>query len=220
VTSIRLTFRQKFLAGLVISIPAIISAFLLVWVFRTIDGVTSPVYDKFLGRHIEGLGFISAVVFIFLVGIISTNVLGKKIIRFIELSLLNIPIFKSVYSPIKSIMDAFSNSSSFKKFVVVEYPRAGVYAFGFLTKESTLRASADGISIPLVAVYIPTNNLYLGEVVLFSQKDIFYTDIPVDEGIKIVLSGGIATPSLIKESPFREAASAKGSSARVAGGER
>ncbi|MDA8168754.1 MAG: DUF502 domain-containing protein [Nitrospiraceae bacterium] len=198
-TSIRLTFKRKFLAGLVVSIPALVTVFLLAWIFRTIDGFLSPVYDGLFKRHMPGLGFISAIVLIFILGLISTNVFGQKVIRSIEKSLLNIPVFKSFYAPIKSIMDAFSNSSSFKKFVIVQYPRPGVYAFGFLTRENTIKTFNNGDTESLMAVYIPTNNLYLGEVALFSREDIFFTNIPVEDGIKIVLSGGIATPQQILE---------------------
>ena len=197
--SIRATFRRKLIAGIMVSVPVLVSVLVVLWVFKTVDSFLSPVYDGIFGRHIYGLGFVSAVMIVFLLGMVSTNVVGKKAIQAIEKSLLGVPVLKSVYSPIKSVMDAFSNSSSFKKFVIVEYPRAGAYSFGFLTKEHTVKRREDGSVQNLSAVYIPTNNLYLGEVVLFDEKEIFYTDIPVEEGVKIVLSGGIAMPMLMKE---------------------
>ncbi len=197
--SVRATFKRKFIAGLIVSIPALVSVLVIAWVFRTIDNFLSPVYEGVFHEHIYGLGFLSAICIIFMLGMVSTNVIGKKVIRAIERSLMNIPVLRSVYSPIKSVMDAFSNSSSFKKFVIVEYPRQGAYAFGFLTKESAVKIHDDGTRQELVAVYIPTNNLYLGEVALFKQEEIFYTGIPVEDGVKIVLSGGIATPHTMKE---------------------
>ena len=114
--------------------------------------------------------------------------------------MLRIPVFKGIYTAIKQHVDAFSPESqtaSFKRFVIVEYPRAGVYSFGFLTKEHAIKAEKDGREFPLRAVYIPTNHLYFGEIALFGEKDVYYTDIPIDEGIKIILSGGIAAPNLI-----------------------
>ncbi|MDA8172605.1 MAG: DUF502 domain-containing protein [Nitrospiraceae bacterium] len=196
---IRATFRRKFIAGIMVSVPVLVSVLVVVWVFKTVDSFLSPVYDGVFGRHIYGLGFVSAVLIVFMLGMVSTNVIGKKAIKAIEKSLMGVPILKSVYSPIKSVMDAFSNSSSFKKVVIVEYPRAGAYAFGFLTKEHTVKRHEDGTVQNLSAVYIPTNNLYLGEIVLFSEKELFYTDIPVEEGVKIVLSGGIAMPQVMRE---------------------
>lgn len=197
--SLRTTFRRKFFAGLFVTVPALVSIVVLIWVFKSIDGILGPAYDRLFGRHVEGMGFVSAIVLIFIAGTVSTNVIGNKVIRAVERYLMNIPVFKSVYSPIKSIMDAFSKSSSFKKFVIVQYPRSGVYAFGFLTREATAKCSSDGRVEHLQAIYIPTNNLYLGEVVLFKPEDVFCTDIHVEDGVKIILSGGIATPDMLKE---------------------
>lgn len=199
VESIHITFKRKFLAGLIVTIPAVITIFVVVGIFRFVDGILGPLFDFFLGKHIAGLGFIAAIVIVFLVGIISTNVFGKKVLNLVERVFLKIPVFKSIYTALKQLVDAFSpeNKSSFKKFVIVEYPRPGAYAFGFLTKECNVQSR--GRETSLKAVYIPTNNLYLGEIVLFEDKSITYTDIPIEDGIKIILSGGIAAPSKITE---------------------
>ncbi len=200
--SISKTLKRKFVTGLFVSIPAIVTILVIGSFFRFVDGLLEPVYYNILGRHIPGLGFISAIIIIFIVGIISTNVFGKKIISLSERIFLNIPVFKGFYTAVKHLVDAFSpdnNTVSFKKFVVIEYPRVGAYAFGFLTKECTVKAGNDGKEACLRAIYVPTNNLYLGEVVLVREGDVFYTDIPIDEGIKIILSGGIAAPNRIGE---------------------
>jgi uncharacterized membrane protein len=200
--SVRATFKRRFLTGLLVLIPVIITFLIIGWFFKFVDGLFGPFYDSILGYHIPGLGFVSAIVLIFIVGVISTNVFGKKVIKSFEKLMLRIPVFKSIYTAIKQIVDAFSpenKASSFKKFVIVEYPRPGVFAFGFLTKECTVRADKDGRESSLRAVYIPTNNFYLGEIALFKNEEVFYTDIPVDEGIKVILSAGIATPNRISE---------------------
>lgn len=197
--SIKLTFKRKFVAGLVVTIPVAISIFIFIQLFKLIDGILGPIYDYIFGRHIAGLGFITALLLVFLVGIISTNVFGKKLLDQVEkLLFLKIPVFKSLYSSLKQLIDAFSpeNTSSFQKFVIVEYPREGSFVFGFQTKECTLREG--DCERKLYAVYIPTNNLYLGEVVLFEPKCVIHTDIPIQQGIKIILSGGIAAPELIR----------------------
>lgn len=198
--SIRATFKRRFIAGLFVSIPAIITVLVIGWFFRFVDGLLEPAYYRLLGYHTPGLGFISAIILVFIVGIISTNVFGKKIIEFLERIFLNIPVFKGFYTAVKHLVDAFSpdnKSVSFKKFVLIEYPRAGIYAFGFLTRECTVKTGKDGKETCLMAVYVPTNNLYLGEIVLAGGDDVLYTDIPIEEGIKIILSGGIAAPDRI-----------------------
>jgi len=197
VEPLKITFKRKFIAGLFVTIPTLITIGVLVFLFKLIDGILGPIYDLFFGRRIAGLGFITAILLIFFFGVISTNVIGKRILAYIEQALLHIPVFKSIYIAIKQLVDAFSpqNRAAFKEFVVVEYPRKGVYAFGFLTKGCQI--VKEGETKRLMAVYIPTNNLYLGEVVLFEESCVTYTNIHIDEGIKIILSGGIAAPTQI-----------------------
>ncbi|HTZ18330.1 MAG TPA: DUF502 domain-containing protein [Dissulfurispiraceae bacterium] len=197
---IRITFKRKFLAGLIITVPVTLTIVVIASLFKFIDGILGQFFDMFLGRHIAGLGFITAVGIIFLVGIVSTNVFGKRVLGLVEKVFLNIPVFKSIYTALKQLVDAFSpeGHGAFKKFVIIEYPRAGCYAFGFLTDECKVR-TVQGESC-LKAVYIPTNNLYLGDIALLSDNSIIYTDISIEEGIRIILSGGIATPELISES--------------------
>lgn len=200
--SIRATFKRRFVAGLLISIPALITFLVIWWLFNFLDSFLEPLYYRILGYHVHGLGFISTILLIFIVGIISTNVFGRKIIESIEHLILKIPVFKGIYSSVKQLVDAFSPESklsSFKKFVVVEYPRPHVYAYGFLTKECVMSTAREAGEINLKAVYIPTNLIYFGEIALFRDEHIIFTDIPIEEGIKIILSGGIATPAKISE---------------------
>lgn len=193
--SIKATFKRKFIAGLFVTIPILITILVIERFFTFIDSLLEPLLFKIIGYHIPGLGFITAIMIVFLIGIISTNVFGKRLLELADRLFLKIPLFRSLYTAIKQVMDAFSPESkgAFKQFVIVEYPRQGIYTFGFLTKECRIEADKE-----LKAVYIPTNHLYLGEIVLFKEEDIIYTNIPIEEGVRIILSGGIATPSEIK----------------------
>ena len=196
------SFKRKFIAGLFVSIPAVITILIIGKFVGFIDSLLEPLYYSILGYHTQGLGFISAIVIVFVIGILSTNVFGKRIIYFFEQIFIKIPVFKGFYTAVKHLVDAFSpdnKSVSFKKFVIIEYPRAGLFAFGFLTKECTVRSAKNGKESCLRAIYVPTNNLYLGEIVLASEADVCYTNIPIEEGIKIILSGGIAAPNIIRE---------------------
>ncbi|PNX50536.1 MAG: hypothetical protein BV458_13010, partial [Thermoplasmata archaeon M9B2D] len=82
--------------------------------------------------------------------------------------------------------------------VIIEYPRKGLFAFGFLTKECVIKNNLDNTECCVRAVYIPTNNLYLGEIVLCREEEVIYTDMTIEEGIRIVMSGGIATPDMLQ----------------------
>jgi uncharacterized membrane protein len=198
---IRKAIKRRFISGLIIVVPVIITISVIVWFFNFIDGLLSPILDSILHQHISGLGFVTAIILVFFIGIISSNVIGKRIIGGLERLLLKLPVFKGIYTALKQLVDAFSPDSkgAFKRFVVVEYPRKGSYAFGFLTKECSIKSEDDGSESCMRAVYIPTNNLYLGEIVLFREDEVIYTDIPIEEGIKIILSGGIAAPQRIVE---------------------
>ncbi len=195
--TIRKSFKRKFVTGLVVTIPILITVLVIERFFTFLDNLLEPVYFRIFNFHIPGIGFLTAIIIIFFIGVISTNIIGKKILQFADGLFQKIPLFKSIYNALRQITDAFSpeSKSSFKRFVIVEYPRKGLYAFGFLTKE--LRVG-DNEEERFYTVYIPTNNLYLGEIVILKEKDVVFTDISIEDGVKIILSGGIATPEKIR----------------------
>jgi uncharacterized membrane protein len=192
------SIKKKMLAGLFVTFPLALSILAVVWLFQILDGILGGELYRLLGRQYPGLGLILSLLVIYAFGTLATTVLGKKILDRIEHFMLRLPVFKSFYSTFKQLGDAFSpeNRSAFKKFVIVQYPREGVHAFGFLTKECSIQDS-NGEKACHYTVYIPTNNLYLGDVRLFNKDQVILTDISIEEGIKILLSAGIAAPSLI-----------------------
>jgi uncharacterized membrane protein len=125
--------------------------------------------------------------------------------------LLHVPVFRTIYAPVKQLVAAFSpdNEAGFKKVVVVEDPRRGM-VMGFLTREFTLDRGRG--PEPLVAVYVPTNHLYLGDVVVCPRELAFYPDLSVEDGVRIFLTGGMALPQdipgLVDSGPGASAAAA------------
>jgi uncharacterized membrane protein len=186
--------RKTFFAGLVVVVPILITAFALYWLFRVLDGFFSPILYQILGMEIPGLGILTEIAVIFLVGVVATNVLGSRILNYLQSSLMRVPVVKNIYPTIRQIVEALnpSSDSSFKKVVLVEYPKSGVYSFGFLTGEISMKGMSN--SSLFYSVYIPTNNLYLGHVVLFKAEEVIVTSLGVEEGLKIILSGGTACP--------------------------
>ncbi len=205
------SIKKKMLAGLFVTFPLALSVLAVVWLFRILDGILGGVLYRLLGRQYPGLGLVLSLFVIYIFGTLATTVLGKKILDRLERFMLRLPVFKSFYSTFKQLGDAFSpeNRSAFKKFVIVEYPREGVHSFGFLTKECSIQGRSGGRDWSTnpaggaenaqchYTVYIPTNNLYLGDVRLFPKDQVILTDISIEEGIKILLSAGIAAPNLI-----------------------
>jgi uncharacterized membrane protein len=189
--------RRNFIAGFFVMVPVFISVAALVWLFSVVDGFTTPLYDRLLGRRIPGLGTATTLVVIVLVGAFARNVIGRRILQRTEGWLLRVPVFRTIYAPVKQLIAAFSpdNASGFKRVVLVEDSRRG-YALGFLTREFTIDRGHGPEE--LLAVYVPTNNLYLGDVVICERSRAVFPDITVEEGIRILLTGGMALPPRLR----------------------
>ncbi|MDH4066872.1 MAG: DUF502 domain-containing protein [Acidobacteriota bacterium] len=189
--------RRTFLTGLIVMVPLIVSLVTLVWIFRAVDAVATPVADRVLGRTVPGLGVLITVAVVLMVGVVATNVFGRRVLQRAESWLLQVPIFKTIYAPVRQLVAAFSpdNDAGFKRVVVVEDPRRGM-VMGFLTREFTLDRGQGAES--LLAVYVPTNHLYLGDVMVFPRDVAFYPDLSVEDGIRIFLTGGMALPDRVR----------------------
>jgi uncharacterized membrane protein len=189
--------RRSFIAGFFVTVPLFISVAAFIWIFGVVDGLTTPFYDRFLGRRVPGLGTLSTALAIVLVGAVATNVIGKRLLQRAEGYLLRVPVFRTIYSPVKQLIVAFSpdNEYGFKRVVLIEDGRRG-FALGFLTREFTLDRGTGPQA--LMAVYVPTNNLYLGDIVLCERDRAMFPDISVEEGIRIFLTGGMALPSRVQ----------------------
>jgi uncharacterized membrane protein len=173
-------------------VPLVISVAALVWIFSVVDGLTAPL----LGRGLPGLGILITLLVILAVGIAATNMIGRRILARGEGWLMRVPVFRTIYAPVKQLVAAFSpdNEYGFKRVVMVEDPRRGM-VIGFLTKEFTVDRGA-GPEL-LVAVYVPTNHLYLGDVAVYPRDRVFYPDVTVQEGVRIFLTGGMSLPDLV-----------------------
>jgi uncharacterized membrane protein len=191
--------RRSFLTGLVVTVPLFITVVTLVWTFRFIDGVARPLSMGVLGREVPGLGVLITAAFILFVGAVATNVIGRRILQRGEKWLLGVPLFKTVYAPVKQLVAAFSpdSESGFKKVVIVDDARRGM-VIGFLTREFTIDRGAGAGAEPMVAVYVPTNHLYLGDVLVYPRGQVLFPDVSVEEGIRIFLTGGMALPGAIR----------------------
>jgi uncharacterized membrane protein len=189
--------RNSFIAGFFVTVPLIVSIVAFVWIFQIVDGFVSPFYVRLLGREIPGLGILTTALGVFLVGVIATNVLGKRVLQRAEGYLLRVPVFRSIYAPVKQLILAFSpdNEYGFKRMVLVEEPGRGL-VLGFLTREFSLDRGQG--AEPMVAVYVPTNHLYLGDILVCPRDRAHFPDLTVEEGIRIFLTGGMALSGLMR----------------------
>ena len=188
--------RRRFITGFFVTVPLVISVAAIVWIFGIIDRLTAPLATRVLGREVPGLGLLVTLLVVLTVGTLATNVIGRRIVTRGEGWLMRVPGFRTIYAPVKQLVVAFSpdNEYGFKRVVLIEDPRRGM-VMGFLTKEFTVdRGSGPE---PLVAVYVPTNHLYLGDVAIYPRSSVFFPDVTVEEGIRIFLTGGMSLPDSV-----------------------
>jgi uncharacterized membrane protein len=185
--------RSRFLAGFFITVPLVISVAAFYWIFGIIDGFLAPLFVRVSGRELPGLGLLVTLLLVVGVGSLATNVIGRRVLSRAEGWLLMIPVFRTIYAPVKQLVVAFSpdNEYGFKRVVMVEDPSRG-WVMGFLTRELTIDRGRG--PEPLMAVYVPTNHLYLGDVWLAPPERVFFPDLTVEDGIRTFLTGGMSLP--------------------------
>ena len=191
--------RRSFIAGFFVTVPLFISVAAILWLFRLVDGLVGPLYIKLLGPNAvpPGLGVATTALAILLVGAIATNVVGKRLLQRTEWLLMHVPLFRSIYAPVKQLVVAFSpdNEYGFKRVVLIEDTSRG-FLLGFLTREFSVDRGQG--PEPMVAVYVPTNHLYLGDIIICPRDRAAYPDITVEQGIRIFLTGGMALSGRIR----------------------
>ncbi len=200
--------RRKLIAGLLVVFPVFITFIVIRFLFTMIGGILSPVVVKTVGFFgfspnskfdefvITAVAFVLTFVALYSIGVIATNFLGKFIIGFFEAILNNVPIIKNVYTSSKKLIEIISlpTRQSFKRVVIVEYPRAGMKAFAFVTG-----GIKTGDGTELTSLFIPTTpNPTSGFLIYLPEEDITETDLNIEEGMKLIVSGGILVPERIE----------------------
>ncbi|XP_062159143.1 protein LIKE COV 1-like [Alnus glutinosa] len=200
---------KKFMTGCVILLPMAIT-FYITWGFiHFVDGFFSPIFNH-LGINIFGLGFVTSITFIFLVGIFMSSWLGASVLTLGEWFIKKMPLVSYIYAASKQISAAISpdqSSNAFKEVAIIRHPRVGEYAFGFITSTVVLQRSQGDEE--LCCVYVPTNHLYLGDIFLINSKDIIRPSLSVREGIEIVISGGMSVPQILTTADARASPAAR-----------
>ena len=192
--------RRYFGTGLLITLPAFFTVYLIYVVFRFIGGILGKVINfylkKSLGFSIPGLGIILGVIVVTLIGFVATNYFGKRLFKALEIWFLKFPFIRRIYPAAKQIVDSFISreSPAFKKVVLVEYPSKGIWSLGFLTSESFDEAIKK-TGEDLVHVFIATTPSPLtGFLILVPKNNIKPLDISIEDGVKLIISGGIVRP--------------------------
>ena len=202
------TLRKYVIAGLLVWLPLAATVIIIKLVIDLLDKIILflPLEyrpESLFGFSIPGFGLILAIGVLLLTGMLATNLLGRQLVSLWEAILSRIPIVRSIYNAVKQIASTVltSKGKSFRKVVMAEYPRKGIWSIGFLTNDD-VAINCEGIEDHMLAVFLPTTpNPTSGFILLFPKQDIIELDMSVEDGFKFIISIGVVVPDgPIKES--------------------
>lgn len=197
--------RKIFLTGLLVSLPLVVTVVVFKFVFDTLDNFLGPLVTRLLVEagapirptyKIPGVGVVTTLAIVFLVGLLTRHWIGRKLWDLGENIVSRIPLIRPVYIGAKQVVETFAANSSqtFSKVVMLEYPRRGIYCLAFITSETRGEAQ-ERTAENLVNVFLPTTpNPTSGFLLLVPREELIIMDMTVEEGIKMIVSGGLVTP--------------------------
>ncbi len=185
-------------SGLIALIPLTITVAVLSWLLTWLDSFAAPVIVGLLGQdtRIPGLGIVLMLVAIYLAGFVASNVVGKRVITWFENQIMRLPVARRVYHTVKKLLDSFTTVGENQAWntVLVEYPRRDAWMIAFIAGEIPIRDDSE----QMVSVFIPnTPNPAAGRVIIVPRRDVIPVDLPVEEALEFVVSGGTAFSNVL-----------------------
>lgn len=203
----RSQLKTYFLTGLLVILPIFVTVYIIVFLINAMDVVLKFIPPKYLPEtyiniYIPGLGLILAVIIILIVGLLTRSIIGGKIVQLGEYIVDRIPIVRIIYTGVKQLLEAFfmQKRDAFKRVALLEYPRRGIYVIGFITGESKGEAQKK-TNKKMMNVFVPTTpNPTSGFYILIPEDELTVLNMSVEDAFKLLISGGIFTPSEDKNS--------------------
>jgi uncharacterized membrane protein len=196
--SLKQHLRGYFLTGLLVLIPGLLTFFLLKWLVGLLDGILGDLPQRYLGRHIPGLGVALILIVIPLVGMVSRNFVARRLGAWGEAILARIPVVRPIYRGAREVVGAVLGATprQFARVVLVEYPLAGSWAIAFVTGEARGRIAAP-LTEPCVTVFLPTTpNPTSGFLLVVPVSHTRAVDLSVEDAMKVVVSAGLVIPGV------------------------
>jgi len=188
--------KRYFLAGILAILPLGLTAWLLFRIFTAIDSSVSPLITRWVGFEIPGLGFAATILFVVLAGLFASNIIGRTIIGRVDQLFAKVPLFSRIYISVKQIGEGLigGQKNLFERVVFFEYPRRGSWVVGFVTSEHEgVLAGRSGKRY--YHVFLPTTpNPTSGFLLVLPAEDLVEAEMSVEEGLKLVVSGGTVAP--------------------------
>jgi uncharacterized membrane protein len=199
----RKAIKNIFLTGFIAIIPVGLTAYIIYLMVKMMDNLLNIIPPRFhpdqiLPFHIPGLGVIFTLILIFIVGLIVKSYIGKKLVDLGEWILGKIPFVSGIYVALKKLSETiFSDTSqSFRRVVLIEYPRRGLYSVAFVTGQSKGEVQAKTEDV-MLNLFVPTTpNPTSGFYIMVSERDVINLTMTVEEAFTLIMSGGIVTPSV------------------------
>ena len=194
--------RTTLIAGLLLIIPVAVTFIILRFIFDFFDGLLEPFLDQFLVDYTPGMGIAALVIVIYLAGLVTTHILGRRLVRLGNNMVDRIPVVRSVYRTARQATDVLSAVSSssggqYSSVVLVDFPGYGLRSIGLVT--SKIKDKDDNT---LLVVYMPTSPFPTsGFLVILPEERVTPTDIAVDDAIKMIVSAGVVAPDKITAYP-------------------
>jgi len=191
--------RTQFLTGVLVVVPIGATLLILFWIFNQIESIPGlqAVIKTIFGHPVPGVGFGITIVLIYLIGVIASNVVGRRLIRYGEFLLAKVPLVRPLYTGIKQILESFSRpgKTGFTQAVLIEFPRKGIWTIGFITNETLTQSGETQLNI-----FVPTSpNPMSGFLQIVSEDEVIRTDIPVDEALKMIIPAGKVSPQEVSD---------------------
>ena len=192
----RARLRRYFLTGLIVVLPLAITLNVLLWALRVLDGLLGQFVVPLIGTRIPLLGLLTLLVVILVSGMLATNMLGRRVVELVDRLMLRIPLARSVYSAVKQLSDSvfLQRRSAFRRAVLIEWPRRGIYTVGFVTGESVGEPQERTPERVLNVFVVTTPNPTTGFLVLVPEDQVIPLEMSVEDALTMVISGGIVTP--------------------------
>ena len=196
---LKTSLKRYFLTGLLVVIPIWGTILILKTLFVALDGILGDLLVQLVPSHyVPGLGILALIVLVFVAGLFATNFMGRQIVKWWEEWLNRVPLVRGIYSTLKSMMDILplSDHVSYNRVVLIQFPKNGHYCFAFVTGV-TKGEMQDLAQEPLIHVYVPTSpNPTSGYFLLVPEHEITSVDMSVEEAMKLIVSGGLCSPSM------------------------
>jgi uncharacterized membrane protein len=190
--------KRYFLTGLLVIIPIWGTILILKTLFVSLDRILGDLLVQLVPSHyVPGLGILALIVLVFVTGLFATNFMGRQVVKWWEKCLDRVPLVRGIYSTLKSVMGIVSASehASYNRVVMIQFPKNGHYCIAFVTGV-TKGEVQDFAQEPLIHVYVPTSpNPTSGYFLLVPEHEVTSIDISVEEAMKLIVSGGLYSPS-------------------------